>query len=278
MGLDHSIAKFLFERSKSAPLGRALILGRQNVYMTPSEVEDVRVWSGVSLRVGGFADDFFRALGATEISFLDRSRHEGADILHDLNRPIATNFHAQFDSVLDGGTLEHVFNLPVALKTCMEAVKKGGRLFIFSPANSMMGHGFYQFTPELFYRCLAPAYGFEVERVLIRHAGTWFEAKDPSDVGARVEAATPKPAALFVSARRESIRPIFESWPIQSDYADDWQPKASSSDHEGGVKWWIISRFSLLAQLQAKWRALKQARYKRLENPRLFRKLGPDLL
>ena len=141
-----------------------------------------------------------------------------------------------------------------------------------------MGHGFYQFTPELFYRCLAPAYGFELERVLIRHAGTWFEAKNPSNVGARVEAATPKPASLFVSARRESIRPIFESWPIQNDYAGDWQPKALSSDDvKGGVKWWIISRFSLLAELQAKWRALKQARYRRLENPSLFRNLGADL-
>jgi len=179
MGLDYSVAKFLFERSKEAPLGRILVLGRQTVYMTPREMADVRAWSGANLAPAGFADDFFRALGATEISFLDRSCHESADILHDLNQPLASDFHAKFDTVLDGGTLEHVFNFPVALKTCMEAMREGGRLFIFSPVNSMMGHGFYQFTPELFYRCLAPAYGFQVERLLIRHDSVWFEARNP---------------------------------------------------------------------------------------------------
>lgn len=278
MGLDYSIAKFLFERSKAAPLGRVLVLGRQTVYMTPREVADVRTWSGVNLRPTGFADDFFRAIGATEISFLDRSGHEGADILHDLNQPISSDFHARFDSVLDGGTLEHIFNFPVALKTCMEAVREGGCLFIFSPANSMMGHGFYQFTPELFYRCLAPAYGFQVERLLIRHGNTWFEARNPSTVGARVEAATPRPAVLFVSARRESIRPIFEPWPIQSDYANgSWSYPLSEGSTRLVLKDRMIARFPLLTELQAQWRAFKAARSRRLGNPVLFRRLGPKL-
>ena len=33
-----------------------------------------------------------------------------------------------------------------------------------TPANNFFGHGFYQFTPELFFRIFSAANGFEVER------------------------------------------------------------------------------------------------------------------
>ena len=62
----------------------------------------------------------------------------------------------QFDVVYDGGTLEHVFNFPVALRNAMELLRPGGRLFtIHTCANNLCGHGFYQFSRELFYRTLS---------------------------------------------------------------------------------------------------------------------------
>jgi SAM-dependent methyltransferase len=112
---------------------------------------------------GVYADDFLKAfLGAERVMSLDCSAFEHCDIVHDMNRPIDPSHHGTFDVVIDGGSLEHIFNFPVALANCMKLVKVGGSLFIFTPANNDMGHGFYQFSPELFFRIFDEKYGFRI--------------------------------------------------------------------------------------------------------------------
>ena len=49
----------------------------------------------------------------------------------------------------------------------MKMVKTGGHLMLFTPANNYFGHGFYQFSPELFYRVLSKENGFEVRRMVV---------------------------------------------------------------------------------------------------------------
>ena len=54
-------------------------------------------------------------------------------------------------------------------------------LLMSSPANGQCGHGFYQFSPELFYR-LFEANGFdpvEVYLVGLNKPSRWFRATDP---------------------------------------------------------------------------------------------------
>ena len=55
--------------------------------------------------------------------------------------------------VVDGGTLEHVFDYPTALRNAMRMVRVGGHLILNAPVNNFPGHGFYQISPELFFRC-----------------------------------------------------------------------------------------------------------------------------
>jgi len=55
---------------------------------------------------------------------------------------------------------------------------------IHTPASNLCGHGFYQFSPELFYRALNATNGFEVERMIMR---------DRTGVG--MKSATRKPSA-----------------------------------------------------------------------------------
>ena len=69
-----------------------------------------------------------------------------------MNNPIDTVHHEKYDVVIDGGSLEHIFNFPVAISNCMMSLKKGGSLFMFTTCNNHTGHGFYQFSPELMYR------------------------------------------------------------------------------------------------------------------------------
>jgi SAM-dependent methyltransferase len=173
-----------------------------------------------------YAEPVLQALGAKQLESLDNSDFEGAKMVHDLNEPIPPNWREQFDVVFDGGTLEHVFNLPIALRNSMELLKVGGRLFIHTCANNLCGHGFYQFSPELFYRAFSPENGFEVERMVIHHVGpygNWHEVADPNVIRERVELITFTPMLLLVQAKRTAIKDIFAKAPQQSDYTTLWQ-------------------------------------------------------
>jgi hypothetical protein len=46
------------------------------------------------------------------------------------------------------------FNFPVALANAMKMAKIGGHFAARTPANNQCGHGFYQFSPGLFYRII----------------------------------------------------------------------------------------------------------------------------
>ena len=122
----------------------------------------------------------------------------------------------------------HVFNIPVALRSCMEMVKPGGRFILVTPANNFCGHGFYQFSPELFFRTLAPEHGFEVERMVACEAfplGRWYRIEDPARVGRRVELVTAHRVLLFVQARRTTADTVLSTWPQQSDYQALWSDR-----------------------------------------------------
>jgi hypothetical protein len=69
MGLDFKSAEFLCtEVRRGISPGCLLVLGRPTVYMAPREIAKVRAWTGVALKPSGFADEFFRALGAERAS------------------------------------------------------------------------------------------------------------------------------------------------------------------------------------------------------------------
>ena len=69
--------------------------------------------------------------------------------------------------VVDGGTLEHVFDYPTALRNAMRMVRVGGHLILNAPVNNFPGHGFYQISPELFFRVLSPQFGFRVHDAVL---------------------------------------------------------------------------------------------------------------
>lgn len=112
----------------------------------------------------GYAETFFQALGAHEIVSYDYSDYEGATFLHDMNIPISDLHKEKYNVVFDGGTLEHVLHYLIALKNAMEMVKVGGNLILTTPTNNYNGHGFYQFSPDLFFTILE-GNGFTIEDI-----------------------------------------------------------------------------------------------------------------
>lgn len=175
-------------------------------------------------------DDLFRAMGANEVETLDVSAFEGATIVHDLNQPLPQALHGRFDAVVDGGTLEHVFNVPVAMKNAMDAVAPGGRFYASLPANNYCGHGFYQFSAEFFYRVFSPQNGFTLEKLLVGRAwahGRWldgpaFDVTDPNVMRERVNIGGEGGLLFLVQARKDTGAQVFAKWPQQSDYSAQW--------------------------------------------------------
>jgi SAM-dependent methyltransferase len=234
MGLDINDVLFLIAAKKRGlSLGDTLTIGRLDLNVYPAKLRQMLGQAGLPNEAfspdvpdSGYSEPVFLSLGARSVSALDVSDFEGAEFVHDLNLPVRDELKQRFDLVYDGGTLEHVFNFPVALRNCMEMVREGGRFITHTCANNWCGHGFYQFSPELFYNVLSEDNGFEVERMILHVVGPynqWYEVANPQDIRSRVELFNAFPLQLLVQARRTKIAPMFTKTPQQSDYAVRWE-------------------------------------------------------
>jgi len=245
MGIGWHEAKALVGLYKTnGPFGRAATLGRQCLYFSLPRLK--RMFKEAEATPRGsldefltssrvFADDFFKLLGADEVVSFDYSDFEGATVCHDMNLPIPEVYQNAFDVVFDGGTLEHIFNFPQAIKNCMLMLRESGLFIAATPANNFMGHGFYQFSPELFFRLFSMANGFRVERMMVfdwPEGGSWYEVGDPERLGKRVELwGTGQRITLWVVARRIKVtNACLASLPQQSDYSKAWTtPRVASA-------------------------------------------------
>ena len=131
------------------------------------------------------------------------------------------------------GANEKVEPLPI-----MEMVKVGGHFIQITVANDFIGHGFYQFSPELIYRVFSAENGFKVEAVALHEmlaGGKWYRMQDPATLGHRVELTTRGPSYLLTLAAKTADAPIFAAWPQQSDYVTMWGSAPKGSTAGGGA-------------------------------------------
>jgi SAM-dependent methyltransferase len=138
--------------------------------------------------------------------------------------PVPEHLKGKFSFVLDGGTLEHVFDYPAAIKNCMEMVRPGGHLLLITPTNNCFGHGFYQFSPELFYSLLTERNGYSDTQVFIqddRHR--WYRVVSPQKIRRRVDSclAFRNDILIHVLSRRVGEVPA-RLTVLQSDYVTKW--------------------------------------------------------
>jgi SAM-dependent methyltransferase len=183
----------------------------------------------------GYSDPLYGILGARNLQTVDVSDYEKASLIHDMNIPVPQSWHQKYSCVIDSGTLEHVFNFPVAIRNCMDMLKPGGHFIGITPANNQMGHGFYQFSPELYFRVFSPANGFEMVKMLIpvgeKGKTDWYEVSDPATVKSRVMLVNSIPLSLMFIARKVEHKEVFASIPQQSDYTVIWK---KSDDQKPG--------------------------------------------
>jgi hypothetical protein len=248
MGLDVNGTRFLlYAREKGVSFEKTAMIGRQSLLIDAITLQTVLGRFGFDLATekaaaildasDGYAESFLGLLGASDICSFDVSDYENATHVHDFNEPIGNEFKNRFSVVLDGGTLEHVFNYPIAIKNCMEMVCEGGHFLGIVPANNYFGHGFYQFSPELFFRIFTSENGFELEQVTIFEetpSAPWYEVSDPDEVKERVTLINDQQCLLLIIAKKVKIVEIFAKPPQQSDYSVLWRsangkPKTNSA-------------------------------------------------
>ncbi|MCC2654430.1 MAG: hypothetical protein K0Q60_4596, partial [Microvirga sp.] len=225
VGIDFHALKFLQFAVAHQTLGDVATIGRLRLYVS-------KVHLGKILRLESAA----QYTGFCEPLLYDHFKAQlGATYLTDMNHPIKHD--RQYDTVLDYGTLEHIYNIPQAMKNLSSLCREGGQILHVSPANNHCGHGFYQLSPELFFSIYSRANGYADTKIFLadtddqRH---WYVVKEPSH-GKRVTVASRCP--LYVLVRTCRSGPFAHDQVQQSDYLHVWtaKPEARSS----GLRQWV---------------------------------------
>ena len=102
---------------------------------------------------------FLDVLKARCLDIFDISNEEGAGLLVNWNLPLDRWTSAGVDSIsrmlyydfiVDGGTMEHIFDNRQYMSNVYSLLKIGGYYVASVPANNYLEHGFYQFSPTYF--------------------------------------------------------------------------------------------------------------------------------
>jgi SAM-dependent methyltransferase len=157
MGIALNLIPIIKDAVAAHKLGGALVmLGRQTI-------ED-----------GQSPEAFFHGLGFSRVNSLDVVGNEGADVLFDLNRSeTPLELTDRWDTIFDGGSLEHVFHLPNALAHCTRILRSNGAFVHIGPMNNYVDHGFYQFSPTFWFDWFGANGWRVVESSMVRLGAEW---------------------------------------------------------------------------------------------------------
>ena len=253
MGIDvHNLGLLAHAQDLGASFTRTIGIGRQAVFVDDRDLERHRHLRGLPalnkapLEIGAprwFEPLLEQWLAAQQVDSIDASAYEGATLLHDMNRPLpaAGIERASYDAVLDFGCLEHVFDFPTAWRNCIDLCRVGGHVLHSLPANNLAGHGFYQFSPELFFNLYREQNGFALRGLwfaLKADPAHWWRVADPRAVKRRVTLRNAHEVYMLVVAQKVAeVGPL--PAPQQSDYAEsEWvkgTPPAGSSAGPGAA-------------------------------------------
>ena len=223
MGVDTHGLNFLRHAAGKAPFGSTLTLGRQSIYIERERLAKLPAKPGQG-REEGYCEWLLEACcGASSVESMDFSDYEHATHIHNMNLPVGTDFHGRYDTIFDGGTLEHIYNVPQALRNISEMCRVNGQIIHVVPANNQCGHGFWQFSPELFFSLYSKANGYKGTEVFLADmsdVSKWYRVKEPAN-GMRAEVKSDYELIVLVRTFLAS-RDFSHEKVQQSDYVHRW--------------------------------------------------------
>jgi hypothetical protein len=189
MGFQIPVLNFLrYSLKRSGEFRKTATIGRQSI--TSLRKRDIKKILNLTEEVdyGLFCEELLHTnFGATKVDSYDYSDYEGATYTCDLNKPLPAHLigpEHQYDTVIDFGSLEHIYNLPQAFKNLSTMCCDGGVILHASPANNYCGHGFWQFSPELFYSLYSETNGYAETEVFLADLTDnkyWYKVKKPEN-------------------------------------------------------------------------------------------------
>jgi hypothetical protein len=223
MGIDmHALHLLSWASSKSNGLGVTATIGRQAMYVSPAELRR-QVSLPPDYPDPQYCEDLLVGVfGAKRVDSFDNSDYEGCTHIADFNQPLVPP--GQYDTVLDSGCLEHIYNVPQGLRNISMLCAAGGQILHCVPANNFCGHGFWQFSPELFFSLYSTKNGYSATQVFIADLSdesSWYEVKPPSN-GLRVTVRSDSDHRLYVLCRTVKMGDFSHESVQQSDYVVAW--------------------------------------------------------
>ena len=97
-------------------------------------------------KVAGLTELLF-ARGVTEIDVLDLFDPR-ADLPIDMNKPIEAELHERYATLIDVGSIEHVFDTRQCMENCLRMVRPRGFYVLVAPVKGWFAHGLHTFHPE----------------------------------------------------------------------------------------------------------------------------------
>lgn len=218
MGIDtHSLHLLRYATDKHRGLGDTITLGRLTVLLGPCAAKK---WTGTS--AGSYCEPLLTSrFGASHVDSIDNSDYEGATVITDMNAPLPDSLRGRYDTVVDFGCTEHIFDVAQALRNVAFMCKFGGMILHAVPANGFCGHGFYQFSPELFFSWYSAANGYADTEIFLADlcdTKNWYRVAQPED-GRRINVRSLGELYVLVVTRRVAAKTERVQ---QSDYEFTW--------------------------------------------------------
>jgi hypothetical protein len=181
MGIDITALELILLSQQYVKLKNTniLTLGRQQIHIECNDINN----SLNKYNFGHLVDKFnyynysenlfIQLLNCNCVDSIDNSNYEEASIIHNLNLPY--NSSKKYQYIYDGGTIEHIFNIPQVIENVINMLDIDGLFVSVTCNNNFSGHGMYQFSPEFFLSSLNKKYGMEIEAIYIGKVHTKFE-------------------------------------------------------------------------------------------------------
>jgi SAM-dependent methyltransferase len=231
MGIDVHGLNFLRYARKFGNFGKTVTIGRQGIHL-PEPIMRSKLSLDDTYKNHPYCEELLvNHFGAESVDSIDNSSYENASIIHDMNSPLPMSRHALYDTVFDGGCLEHIYNITQAFKNCSSFCKPGGQILHVVPANNFCGHGFWQFSPELFFSLYSEKNGYSQTEVFLAdltQEDRWFKVREPKN-GHRVGVTTGTQVYALVRTVVGTLD--FSHTEVQqSDYEYQWTGGTASAD------------------------------------------------
>lgn len=147
----------------AAPAQLAQLFGAERTAGLPLRPDGARIiqFHNAAGQLDAIVDSkaLMAALGY-DLEVIDIARIRGEERILDLNLPCPEAEHQRYGLILDGGTLEHCFNIGQAVRNVAEMTAIGGHVLGINPM-SMFNHGFYNLNPT-WYHDFYGQNGFEI--------------------------------------------------------------------------------------------------------------------